>query len=47
MYPYVAGLGVELSAEGSPYGFASADEQAYFLAEKRHNREDCPNEVYG
>ena len=47
MHPYVAGLGVEVSAEGRPYRFASADEQTYFLAENRHNREERPNEVYG
>ena len=47
MHPYVAGLGVDVGAEGRPYGFASANEQTYFLAEKRHNREEHPNEVYG
>ena len=47
MHPYVAGLGVEVSAEGRPYGFSSADEQTYFLAEKRHNGKERPNEVYG
>ena len=47
MHPHITGLGVEVSAEGRPYGFASADEQTYFLAEKRHYREERPNEVYG